>query len=121
MTTFQKQFLFVAILLVFLIVLVSQGFSKPKSKEFTRDTSFTTTNIVVIFNDGDTAKILTKIPRNISIISNKIIINTNINGKIHIEDISGSKVICTKSKIKVIYTNSVGNIITYIGTKPRNK
>lgn len=125
MTTFQKQFTFVFLILSFLIVLVSQGFSKGKSKEllFTRDTVFSTTNIIVYYNDGDTVKLLTKIPRRIEIKSGKVYeasYNTNKNF-IEYSLLDKAIVTYTKSKIKVVYNNSIGNIIIYTGSKPRKK
>lgn len=125
MTTFQKQFALVAILLIALILLARQGFSKGKSKElpFTRDTVFTTTNIIVYYNDGDTVKVLTKIPRRIEIKSGKVYEASYNTNKLFISNTLLDKAIVTytKSKIKVIYTNSIGNIITYIGNKPKKK
>ena len=113
MTTFQKQFTLVALLLVFLIALASQGFSKGKSKElpFTRDTSFYTKNIVLI-QGLDSLKYINKQPRFVSITSGIVYINS-------IKQ-SNSKVTCTKSKIKIVSSNDLG-ILVITGSKPKTK
>ena len=113
MTTFQKQFSFTAILLICLIALASQEFSKGRSKElpFTRDTSFYTKNIVLI-QGLDSLKYINKQLKFVSITSGIVYINS-------IKQ-SNSKITYTKSKIKIVSSNDLG-ILIITGTKAKTK